>query len=170
MPGIICFSCGQSNMRGAFLCAYCGVLLEATARVRPITNKLRTDSDGTGSQSLLRTAHEGELGIHSVAIYMPDTEKPVIVPLTGELVIGRTSPTDSELPRLDLSAYRAQERGVSRRHIILKRTPEGVMMEDLGSSNGTWLNGTLVLPFSPKLIQSGDQIRLGQFELEIYLP
>jgi DNA-binding NtrC family response regulator len=33
---------------------------------------------------------------------------------------------------------------VSRRHAVITVTPEGVQVEDLGSTNGTWLNGTRI--------------------------
>jgi pSer/pThr/pTyr-binding forkhead associated (FHA) protein len=44
------------------------------------------------------------------------------------------------------------------------------MVEDMGSSNGTRLNDELLQPFRPAPITSGARLRLGQFELEIYLP
>jgi pSer/pThr/pTyr-binding forkhead associated (FHA) protein len=86
------------------------------------------------------------------------------------MVIGRSLANDNETPRFDLSPYNAQEKGVSRRHVILKRTPNSIVLEDMGSSNGTWVNGTLVLPFAPTPLQSGDHLRLGQFIMRIYLP
>lgn len=49
--------------------------------------------------------------------------------------------------------------GVSRRHARLMREGEVYILEDLGSSNGTYLNGERLVERSP--LKSGDQIRLG---------
>jgi pSer/pThr/pTyr-binding forkhead associated (FHA) protein len=45
---------------------------------------------------------------------------------------------------------------------------DGYSLEDLGSTNGTWLNGTLTLKHVPYKLHSGDQIRLGTLTLYVY--
>ncbi|MEJ2150130.1 MAG: FHA domain-containing protein, partial [Chloroflexota bacterium] len=49
--------------------------------------------------------------------------------------------------------------GVSRRHARIMRDGDDYFIEDLGSSNGTFLNGQPVT--GPVSLQSGDEIRLG---------
>src|SRR5688572_21332212 len=49
--------------------------------------------------------------------------------------------------------------GVSRRHIRLSRQVEAYILEDLGSSNGTFVNGQRVS--GSRLLTPGDKIRLG---------
>lgn len=49
---------------------------------------------------------------------------------------------------------------VSRRHARLMREGEGYMLEDLGSSNGTFVNGEKLSGRYP--LKSGDRVRLGQ--------
>ena len=66
-----------------------------------------------------------------------------------EIIIGRDASAD-----LTLSFP-----GVSRRHARLMREGEVYTLEDLGSSNGTYLNGERLIKRSP--LKSGDQIRLG---------
>ena len=56
---------------------------------------------------------------------------PVIVPLGTELVIGRSEDADLSVP----------DGGVSRRHAVIKLTTNGYVIEDLGSRNGTYVNG-----------------------------
>ena len=48
---------------------------------------------------------------------------------------------------------------VSRRHARILRQAEGLYLEDLGSSNGTFLNGERLS--QPALLSPDDQIRLG---------
>ena len=48
---------------------------------------------------------------------------------------------------------------VSRRHAELSLTPEGVRVHDLGSSNGTFVNGT---PISDQVVTDGDVVTFGK--------
>jgi DNA-binding winged helix-turn-helix (wHTH) protein len=50
-------------------------------------------------------------------------------------------------------------RGVSRRHARIIITDDAAMLEDLGSTNGTWLHGEPVKTATP--LHDGDEIRLG---------
>jgi ABC-type multidrug transport system ATPase subunit/pSer/pThr/pTyr-binding forkhead associated (FHA) protein len=49
---------------------------------------------------------------------------------------------------------------VSRRHVCISQRDEGWVIEDLGSSNGTFVNGQR-LTQEPRILKTGDQIRLG---------
>lgn len=49
---------------------------------------------------------------------------------------------------------------ISRKHFELARTKEGFFITDLGSSNGTKLNGHRLPPHEPTRVDSGDEIRV----------
>jgi len=49
---------------------------------------------------------------------------------------------------------------ISRRHFELSRSKEGYFLTDLGSSNGTKVNGSKVPPHEPTKIESGDEIQI----------
>src|SRR5688572_32009585 len=66
-----------------------------------------------------------------------------------EIIIGRDSKVDVVIP----------SPVVSQRHARLMQEGEGYVLEDLGSSNGTYLNGQRLVGRHP--LKSGDQIRLG---------
>lgn len=51
------------------------------------------------------------------------------------------------------------DRQISRFHARLTPTPEGIMLEDLGSKNGTYHNGVLLT--TPVVLQDGDRIAVG---------
>lgn len=53
----------------------------------------------------------------------------------------------------------ASDRTVSRLHAVLERFPGGWSVRDLGSRNGTYVNGTRVL--SDCALRGGDEIRVG---------
>ncbi len=93
----------------------------------------------------------------------------VEMPLEGEVIIGRADPTTGFKPHLDLSDKGGFEKGVSRRHLRLFRQGGKVYAEDLGSSNGSFINNRRLMPFSPEPLASGDEVRLGGEILKIYL-
>jgi hypothetical protein len=49
---------------------------------------------------------------------------------------------------------------ISRQHSRLSRTPGGMVLEDLGSTNGTFVNGDRLS--SPRVLRSGELIGLGE--------
>ena len=56
---------------------------------------------------------------------------------------------------------------VSRQHCLLRVTPVGVTLRDLGSRNGTLLNGALLTGEQP--LRHGDQIQIGPVVFEVGL-
>ncbi len=54
---------------------------------------------------------------------------------------------------------------VSQLHARLFRSDKGLHVEDLGSTNGTFLNGKKVGP--PARLKKGDRVRVGPVELEV---
>ncbi|MFN8424907.1 MAG: FHA domain-containing protein [Anaerolineales bacterium] len=70
--------------------------------------------------------------------------------IRSELVIGRDDGVDIVIPTP----------AVSRRHARLMMENNGYIIEDLGSSNGTFVNGDRLI--GRRALQHGDQIRLGQ--------
>jgi len=53
---------------------------------------------------------------------------------------------------------------VSRRHARVTFAPEGVQIEDLGSTNGTAVNGAPLKAGTPTTLQTGAKLRLGDVE------
>ena len=76
--------------------------------------------------------------------------------LDRELVIGRGA--------VDLQIA---ETGISRRHAMVAPSADGPVVTDLGSSNGTTVNGTLVQ--EPVVLRHGDVIALGGSTIEVDL-
>ena len=85
----------------------------------------------------------------------------VPIPPQDEVVIGRITPHSVPPPDIDLSPYGAASAGVSRRHARLLRRLEGWLLEDLNSTNGTFLNEMRLVPGRPALLRNGDLVRFG---------
>ncbi|OGN92028.1 MAG: hypothetical protein A2Y88_04560 [Chloroflexi bacterium RBG_13_48_10] len=77
--------------------------------------------------------------------------------LNGNIIVGRD----------DSCQVVIQNRQVSRYHARFLSLPQGVQLEDLGSKNGTHINGQEVL--EPVLLQDGDVIQIAYAQQFIYL-
>src|SRR5215210_6276983 len=88
-----------------------------------------------------------------VTVYSP-LFSPFRQPLQGAAVsIGRAS--DCSIP--------IKDRYLSRKHAEIIQVGSGWMLKDLGSANGTYLNGSRVE--RNELLKTGDRIRLGDTEI-----
>jgi len=97
----------------------------------------------------------------------PHIEPPLILRLDHKLVLGRIDKNNPSPIDVDLSPYEAEDYGVSRQHLILQTENDQLMMTDLGSGNGTQLNGLRVEPNKHYLLKNNDQLRLGRLPVEI---
>ncbi len=88
-----------------------------------------------------------------------------VVPLTIALdkpvsLIGRRSDKRGILPEVSLDL----DDGVSHRHALLTHGDDGwLTLRDIGSANGTRLNGADVQPLVDTVLHDGDQITLGRW-------
>jgi len=87
------------------------------------------------------------------------------IPLFDEVLIGRMDPMQMEPPDLDLQPYGGGSSGVSRHHARFLRRDEGWYLEDLQSTNGTYVNEVRLLPHRPVRLHSGDLVRFAQLTL-----
>jgi hypothetical protein len=84
--------------------------------------------------------------IDSPMLFLPP-RPPVQIPPDRTLVIGRSRTCDLRLPSGD----------ASRRHAEILRTADGHVVRDLGSTNGTFVNGE---PVQERVLQPGDRIEI----------
>ena len=68
--------------------------------------------------------------------------------MSKPLVIGRDIPADIIIP----------DQALSRRHVELTATSEGVVVRDLDSSNGSYVNDE---PIQQAALSKGDRLRIG---------
>lgn len=88
-------------------------------------------------------------------------------------VVVQTGPEAGRRVELDLEVAIGRQDGdlvvedpeVSRRHAVLRRSGGSVVVEDLDSTNGTFVNGERIR--SPITVGPGDQVRVGRTMLEI---
>lgn len=164
---ILCKNCLHKNPPGAIFCAECGAQLTAGEIA---TQSIRTDNVAASvSQnapvSIPKAINDNAWG----SLHLMDSGR--ILPLTdrNEYTLGRLSEDQPVIPDLDLSPHQAYAAGVSRLHALLKRDGKRVVIMDLGSANGTYVNGKRLTPNSERLLNHGDVVALGKFKFQVLI-
>jgi pSer/pThr/pTyr-binding forkhead associated (FHA) protein len=84
-----------------------------------------------------------------------------------ETLIGRADPVTGIQPTVDLTAIDTQ-RSCSRRHArLFRRGGRLYLVEEVGSMNGTFVNGRRLDTGVPVEVQPGDVLRFGVLKLEL---
>jgi pSer/pThr/pTyr-binding forkhead associated (FHA) protein len=101
-------------------------------------------------------------------VVVVDVGHRVKIPLKSEILVGREDADSGIFPELDLTPYGALEKGISRQHAKITHHDDELAVEDVGSVNGTFLNGHRLTPYKKMSINSGDVLQLGTLVLQIY--
>lgn len=91
-----------------------------------------------------------------VLISANNQNQPLGLELRGDAVIGRE--TQGVEPDVDLTPYGGGILGVSRRHAIFRVTEDHLILIDLASKNGTYLNGSKMEAGVPKAVTDMDVV------------
>jgi pSer/pThr/pTyr-binding forkhead associated (FHA) protein len=94
-----------------------------------------------------------------------------IIPLSGreEYTLGRVSGEQPILPEVDLSPFQGYEAGVSRLHASIRVDQEAIWITDLGSVNGTLVNGVEIGAQVAFPLDNGDILTLGNLKLQLVI-
>ncbi len=145
------------------------IMRKLSLRVRQSDEQLDRAPPAAGAQAPPVAAAEEpeEPDEPSVAGYLTHHASGVRLAVEGResLTVGRRDPVTGIQPSVDLTGL-DQERSVSRRHAKLERRGQRLyLVEDLGTTNGTFVNGERIPPGEPIEIRSGDLLRFGLVEL-----
>jgi hypothetical protein len=102
----------------------------------------------------------------ALGLFVMNSEQPVLIKGAQRVTLGRHVEGGTPVS-IDLTDYGAALLGVSRQHAAILISQEMYLLQDLGSTNGTWLNEVRLPPHIPRTLKNGDMIRLGQ--LRIYV-
>lgn len=165
---IICSNCQHKNVAGAMFCAECGAQLDG---VETLITQAITDEDI--EKELKTKAGRPEapaVPANSwLSLHLMDSGKILPLASRSEFTLGRLSEGQPIMPDIDLTPYQAYASGVSRLHAVVKRDANRVMVMDLGSSNGTYLNGRRLNPHMEESLNHGDIVALGKLKIQILL-
>ncbi len=71
-------------------------------------------------------------------------------------------------PEIDLGDFDAPANGVSRQHALIERSRQGLLIQDLGSTNGTVLDGKPLALLSPQPLKSKAILRFGMLIAQVF--
>ena len=187
-----CQECGKESQPGEVICSSCGGALtdaeldlpEVVAFPGSGSNQAQGDSApnilDTSAAPLAppRGALEGGTAAPMMPVAPPLPQAPsiggaaqgarleaMVGGLTGAfplnravILIGRADPAAGYRPDIDLS----MDPAVSRRHAEIRGGPAGYRIFDLGSTNGTIVNGSQIPRQQEVPLRDGDEIRVGE--------
>jgi hypothetical protein len=166
---IVCPNCKHKNMSGTMFCDECGGQLvgrDAMITQTIITGQLDPKEVGyTPPQSYQSSAVADAWG----TLHLLDTGQLLPLADRNEFTIGRISEGQPIMPDIDLSPYQAYASGVSRLHAVVKYDSQRVVIMDLGSANGTYVNGKRLVSNVEQIINHGDIIALGKLKIQILM-
>ena len=163
---IVCPNCRHPEVDGAYFCSECGSQLLRY-------EGLQTQAFPTNQLSDVTTAPVGgepfQAGSAWISLHLLESGQILPVADRSDFTLGRVSDNQPIMPDIDLSPYKAYEHGVSRLHAVIRRNVGETTMMDLGSANGTYINGVRVLPNIELPLHHGDLIALGKLKIQIVL-
>lgn len=171
---ITCPNCKHEELSGALFCGECGTRLVSVDM--PTTQNIGQGGSETLSfqvrvKSTAAPAVDPPAQVvnteSSVALHLVENGQVLNLSRQTEFTIGRVAEGQLILPDVDLSPYQAYAQGVSRLHAALKIANQRVFINDLGSSNGTRVNGQKIMPNVDFPLNHGDVIALGKFKIQV---
>lgn len=165
---VICSNCESKQLDGAIFCLDCGASLLWQAP-RDLTRQLAEERAGTREAGGAHGGAQIAAGAPSITLVVVSSGTRITLDLHDELLIGREDAARSIHPDIDLGRYGGYDAGVSRRHAILAYRNGSCVVEDLGSANGTFVNGRRLEPHSAETLSDGDDLACGTLPLRVKL-
>jgi hypothetical protein len=175
--GPVCPSCGHRNRPGSLICDNCGTNLMTGRQPIVGTRDLVREQEARKEDKILDTSETKAVESAGSSTFTDDMvlrveveggTTPMLVYPKQEIILGRRDPTTGGMPDVDLTAYAGYRMGVSRRHAAIRLQDKHLHLSDLGSSNGTFINGTRLSAHRPYQLRDGDEIRLGQMVMKVF--
>lgn len=172
-----CPACGTINRPGVIFCEKCGTsLLAGKPQAAPTkaldANAINEVLNIVQQSQAQAEAHEAETFPEGGVLRLEIKGSPEHIDLSfkeKEIILGRRDPATGVLPHVDLAPFAGYRMGVSRRHSQIRLSDDNYLsIFDLGSSNGTYLNGKKLDPNSPYRLNNHDEITLGQIVIRVH--
>lgn len=162
---IICPHCQSNQFDGTIFCLECGASLMPDL-VQESTRQIGAGATpATGQQAAVRLQTASIGGVITLVVVQSGTR--LRLDAAEQLLIGRKDPAKGIYPDIDLGPEGGYDAGVSRKHAILSQSQGRFVVEDLGSANGTFVNGKRLEPQTPIPLRSKDELRCGTLALRV---
>lgn len=158
----ICPNC-EKQVDATLFCPECGAALIPEGK---------SDETMVMSSDQIRATHQrqwqsAEVGENRVIYGLMSGQRMPIQLHENEMVILGRGDKEVDGPDIDLTPYGAHKMGVSRQHVSVGVSGDLVEVQDLGSTNGSFLNGRQMTPNQLYILRNLDELRLGSFVMTI---
>ncbi len=164
---IMCPTCQHHEVEGALFCSECGAQLVNVQKL--VTQNIGTNEMKGELAQMSQDQHYEKKTSGTITLQVLDGGQFLPLADRSEFTMGRVSDGQPIMPDIDLTTYKAYENGVSRLHAVLKKKDREIVIMDLGSSNGTYVNGTRLTPEAEYPLHHGSIISLGKLKLQFLL-
>jgi pSer/pThr/pTyr-binding forkhead associated (FHA) protein len=168
---ITCKVCNNQEYHGVLFCSECGSQLSLVDDKNVDTFIYPSQVRGL-ELDISNTIPKKILENKTFILYCLEQEEVVNIPDQDEFTIGRFVDGQVITPDVDLNLYEAFDKGVSRLHATIRINPEKTKVHviDLGSANGSSVNGYEIPANSEVPLNHGDVLTLGKFSMKVILP
>jgi hypothetical protein len=164
----ICSNCHSKQFDGTIFCSECGAnLLPMTRRETTMSLGQRGPTGNFGSEPVVIAEPEPEQRVPTITLVIMNSGRRIKLDIADDLLIGRKDNARGIFPDVDLGLDGGYDAGVSRRHAILSHNNGAYSVEDLGSANGTFVNGQRLASQSTMRLANGDELKCGTLLLRV---
>ena len=86
-------------------------------------------------------------------------------PGRDEIIVGRQDPVNGIYPEIDLTDHGGDEGGVSRKHARITQQGSQFAIEDLNSTNHTYVNRSRLTLGERRVLYEGDEVAFGRVKV-----
>ena len=168
---INCPHCKNEMFVGTLFCTECGAqLVYSDSELQSAWETEFEPDQDLEAQSYQNVPVYPESASNSkISLSILETGEVVPLVYREETTLGRVSDGQPIIPDLDLSPFSAYEAGVSRLHASIRQQEGQVIIVDLGSANGTRINGIKIEPNVPHTLLHGDILTLGKLKIQVLI-
>jgi pSer/pThr/pTyr-binding forkhead associated (FHA) protein len=105
----------------------------------------------------------------NIEVEVLNTGRKVLLSADREILVGRLDAAHGIFPELDMTTDGGLEQGVSRRHARVYTRDGTCFVEDLDSTNGTFLNDERVTPYLPYAFRDSDSLMFGTMRTKVHI-
>jgi pSer/pThr/pTyr-binding forkhead associated (FHA) protein len=168
---IKCPFCQTVHVDNTVFCSECGnyLIKEETVETNPLDIEFANQTNSITTEADLEIKLND--GPQTIQLKIMGKEKrEVAISLDKVIFVGRVDPAAAVFPELDLSSEGDLAKSISRRHASILKQGKNVIVKDLGSANGTFINGKRLTPYTATQLNDGDILTFGLLPIKIKLP